>query len=412
MADIDAYVNRHRVGRLTKFSGKHVFGYDLDSQEALSLTMPIRTESYIYEQGLHPIFQMNLPEGALRLAIERATAKQFGSDDLTLLSLLGNHQIGRLQYALAGKPLPAEQLAAPQLNKLLHSEDAALFGQLMARYAMASGVAGVQPKVLLDAIDDLPQKISADIKLSAFDKVTLPLKKYIVKTWGAEFPELACNEFVCLSFAQQAKLTTPNFYLSDNTKLLICERFDVSSAGSALGFEDFCVLQGKSTAAKYDASLESCVNTLRQFVSPEYLQQALYDFFKLTLINVKIQNGDAHLKNYGVMYSNLAGYKVGQIPTGSRQFAPVYDLVSTTPYIANDSMALTLTGSKRWPKWQVLEKFGKQHCGLNGKKIDQVVHEVEDSATATLPIIEKLIQQQPAFKLVAEKIAELMTRDY
>jgi serine/threonine-protein kinase HipA len=184
MAEIDAYVNRHRAGRLTKSSAKHIFGYDLDTQEAVSLTMPTRTESYIYEQGLHPIFQMNLPEGALRLAIERATAKQFGSDDLTLLSLLGNHQIGRLQYALADKPLPADQLATPHLKDLLHSNDTALFGQLMARYAMASGVAGVQPKVLLDAIDKLPQVATTDITLSAFNKATLPLKKYIVKTWG------------------------------------------------------------------------------------------------------------------------------------------------------------------------------------------------------------------------------------
>jgi serine/threonine-protein kinase HipA len=147
MADIDAYVNRDRAGRLTKSSARHIFSYDLNAQEALSLTMPMRTESYTYEQGLHPIFQMNLPEGALRLAIERATAKQFGSDDLTLLSLLGNHQIGRLQYALADQPLPVDQLTAPQLNELLHSEDTALFGQLMARYATASGVAGDQRTV-------------------------------------------------------------------------------------------------------------------------------------------------------------------------------------------------------------------------------------------------------------------------
>jgi serine/threonine-protein kinase HipA len=410
MAEIDAYVNRHRAGRLTKSSAKHIFGYDLDTQEAVSLTMPIRTESYIYEQGLHPIFQMNLPEGALRLAIERATAKQFGSDDLTLLSLLGNHQIGRLRYALADKPLPADQLATPHLNDLLHSNDTALFGQLMARYAMASGVAGVQPKVLLDAIDNLPLAATTDIKLSAFNKATLPLKKYIVKTWGAEYPELACNEFVCLSFAQQAKLTTPTFYLSDNTKLLISERFDVGSVGDALGFEDFCVLQGKSTAAKYDASLESCVNTLRQFISPEHLQQALYDFFKLTLINVKIQNGDAHLKNYGITYRSLTEYREGRPPSESRQFSPVYDVVSTTPYIPNDSMALTLTGSKRWPKWMVLEKFGKQHCGLTSKKIEHVVHEVEESTKVTLPIIEQLIQRQPAFEPIGEKIAELLMK--
>ena len=408
MAEIDVYLNRDQAGRLTKSGARHIFGYDLDAQEAVSLTMPIRTESYTYEQGLHPVFQMNLPEGALRLAIERATAKQFGSDDLTLLSLLGNHQIGRLRYALADKPLPADQRATPQLNELLHSEDTALFGQLMARYALASGVAGVQPKVLLDALDNLPQVATADLTLSGFNKVTLPLKKYIVKTWGPEFPELACNEFVCLSFAQQANLTTPPFYLSDNTKLLISERFDVGSAGEVLGFEDFCVLQGKPTAAKYDASLESCANSLRQFISPEHLQQALYDFFKLTLINVKIQNGDAHLKNYGIIYRDLAGYKSGQIPTQSRQFAPIYDLVSTTPYIANDSMALTLTGSKRWPKWAVLEKFGKQHCGLTSKKIEQVVYEVEEAAKATLPIITQLIQRQPAFEPVGEKIAGLM----
>jgi serine/threonine-protein kinase HipA len=410
MAEIDAYVNRQRAGRLTKSNAKHIFGYDLDAQEAVSLTMPIRTESYIYKQGLHPIFQMNLPEGALRLAIERATAKQFGSDDLTLLSLLGNHQIGRLGYSPADKPLPPDQRATPQLHELLHSDDTALFGQLIARYATVSGVAGVQPKVLLEAIDTRPQVLTSGIQLSAFNKVTLPLKKYIVKTWGAEFPELACNEFVCLSFAQHAKLTTPNFYLSDNTKLFISERFDVSSTGDALGFEDFCVLQGRPTAAKYDASLESCANTLRQFVSPEHLQQALYDFFKLTLINVKIQNGDAHLKNYGVIYRALAGYTLGQLPTESRQFAPIFDVVSTTPYLPNDSMALTLTGSKRWPKWAVLEKFAKQHCGLNGKRIDEAVDDIETSAKITLPIIEQLIQRQPAFEAVGEKIAELLVR--
>ncbi|HPQ97638.1 MAG TPA: HipA N-terminal domain-containing protein [Thiolinea sp.] len=49
----------------------------------MSLTMPVRRESYRYD-GLHPVFRMNLPEGALREALERMTAKQYGSDDLTL----------------------------------------------------------------------------------------------------------------------------------------------------------------------------------------------------------------------------------------------------------------------------------------------------------------------------------------
>ena len=61
--------------------------------------MPIRLETYIYD-GLHPFFQMNIPEGRLRLAIEKATAKLYGSNDLTVLALLGNNQIGSVRYAL------------------------------------------------------------------------------------------------------------------------------------------------------------------------------------------------------------------------------------------------------------------------------------------------------------------------
>lgn len=82
MADIDVYVAQQRVGRLLKADSKHIFSYHPDAAEALSLTMPLRAESYAY-QGLHPVFQMNLPEGPLRQAIELATVKQYGSDDLT-----------------------------------------------------------------------------------------------------------------------------------------------------------------------------------------------------------------------------------------------------------------------------------------------------------------------------------------
>lgn len=35
------------------------------SQNAVSLTMPVRSKQYLHEYHLHPIFDMNLPEGAL-----------------------------------------------------------------------------------------------------------------------------------------------------------------------------------------------------------------------------------------------------------------------------------------------------------------------------------------------------------
>mgnify|MGYP000148795287 CR=1 FL=1 len=45
MAEIDVYLNNQLNGRLAKQSDKAVFNFALNAKEALSLTMPIRTES-------------------------------------------------------------------------------------------------------------------------------------------------------------------------------------------------------------------------------------------------------------------------------------------------------------------------------------------------------------------------------
>lgn len=403
MADIDLYINNKIAGRVVKTAEKYLFSYHQDAVEALSLTMPLRIESYS-SSVLHPIFQMNLPEGVLRQAIERVTAKQYGSDDLTMLAILGPNQIGRLAYTLAGQQLPEQKNELPDLKSLLRSDDANLFEQLLNRFATSSGVAGVQPKVLLALTEDKVTGIQS--------KVSLPLQSYIVKSWGNEYPELGCNEYACLTFARYAGLQLPEYFLSDNGKLLISKRFDLNKNGNPLGFEDFCVLQGKGTKEKYDASLESCTNTIRQYVSPVCQPQALYDFFKTTLVNIFVRNGDAHLKNSGVIYSNLEKYSLGEIPKTERRLAPVFDIVSTVPYIQNDTMALSLTGSKRWPKWKVLQRFAKQHCALKNSTIDQVVDEVHVARTRVLPLFSELSEKHAEFAAIAEVIASKMQRPF
>ena len=380
-------------GRLQAQRGKHVFTYRHDAPEALSLTMPLREESYAHGQ-LHPIFQMNLPEGALRQAIERMTAKQYGSDDLTLLTILGRHQIGRMAYTQPDQPLPASEGKILSLDELLGHEDAGLFSELLQRYARSSGVAGVQPKVLLD----LQSRLS------------LPVEHFIVKSWGDDYPHLACNEFVCLSIAQAAGLPMPDFYLSDNARLLITRRFDLDARGNALGFEDFCVLQGKGTREKYDSTLEACTHTIRQFVSAPLVAQALYDFYKLTLLNVRIRNGDAHLKNSGVLYRNLQGYRQGMFPQAERQMAPVFDLVSTVPYLPRDMMALSLSGSKRWPKMKVLQAFGSYHCQLNKTQLEQAEAEVETGIQTGLPLLARLMERHVGFMPVGELMAGIFNQ--
>jgi serine/threonine-protein kinase HipA len=61
-----------------------------------------------------------------------------------------------------------------------------------------------------------------------------------------------------------------------------------------------------------------------------------------------IENGDAHLKNFSVIYEN---------PEGPVRLAPAYDLVATTPYIPKDTLALTLDGSKQFPDREKLLRF-------------------------------------------------------
>ena len=401
MADVDVYTTEAFTGRLTRTGSKHVFTYNQNAKEALSLTMPMRIESYSYED-LHPVFQMNLPEGHLRETIERYTAKQYGSDDLSMLAILGQNHIGRLGYTLSGQAMPHNDEAAPDLQSLLESDDAELFNHLLNRFALRSAVAGVQPKVLVDTTE------SKD----AFDRMTFPSHSYIVKSWGREFPELACNEYVCLTLCQNAGLNVAPFYISDNGRLLITRRFDITPDGCPLGFEDFCVLQGRTTREKYDTSVESCVRTIKQFVSPEFRSRALTDFFKLLLINVLIRNGDAHLKNIGVLYDDLQGYQSGTLPATTRTLAPIFDVVSTTPYIPNDTMALTLGGSKRWPKWKMLQKFGRTQCGLSNKDIERIAGEVEEAASKTLPEIEALSSQHGGFREIGNKLSELMMQSF
>ena len=47
---------------------------EITTDDFVSLTMPVRTESYAWDDQLHPIFQMNLPEGYLLQILQ----EQFG----------------------------------------------------------------------------------------------------------------------------------------------------------------------------------------------------------------------------------------------------------------------------------------------------------------------------------------------
>jgi serine/threonine-protein kinase HipA len=64
--------------------------------------MPVRAESYVWKKGLHPFFQMNLPEGYKKDRIRETLGPHADVTDMGLLALTGANSIGRVQVVPRG----------------------------------------------------------------------------------------------------------------------------------------------------------------------------------------------------------------------------------------------------------------------------------------------------------------------
>ena len=61
-----------------------------------------------------------------------------------------------------------------------------------------------------------------------------------------------------------------------------------------------------------------------------------------------------HLKNFGIVYDDVQA---------EARLAPVNDLVTTSAYLPNDSMALTLNGTTKWASPKELQRLGETRMG-------------------------------------------------
>lgn len=351
-----------RLGRAGTSFAYHPVGA---AARAVSLTMPHRLPSYDWPHGLLPIFEMNVPEGALRARLIRTFAKATGMlDDFDLLSVVGRTQLGRIRYSDIDATLD-EETPFQSIDEILRARrDGGLFDHLLDRFAQYSGISGVQPKVLIR--DETWLSAGKTARPSNIGAAT-----HIVKMWdNTEYPELAANESFCLRAAKNAGLEVPAFTLSDTGAALIIERFDIGDQGY-LGLEDFCVLNGVGAAQKYAGSYESRLfKRACDYIDPVDHPQTLESFFRLFVLNCALRNGDAHLKNFALLYERV---------DGPARVAPVYDLVTTKAYLPNDAMALTLEGSTRWPDAKRLTRLGQLRAGLSPTSIGRIFEATADA---------------------------------
>ena len=377
-------------GTLSLEDRVYLFGYGRarPDEAAVSLTMPVRSRQY-ESQALHPVFQMNLPEGFMLEELRNRLAKTLQLDDMALLAISGSQApIGRIQVdptemtrGLLKRP---EIQRGESLTEILEWDGKEnIFAELVDKYITRAGISGVQPKVLV------PQALEAG---DAQTRATFHAPDLIVKSGRQAYPGLAANEYLCMTMAREAGLSAPEFYLSKNRELFVMKRFDRTAQGEAMGFEDMAVLGGLSAREKYDRSYTFVARLIESFASPEHVATSLHSLFDMVALSCIVGNGDAHLKNFGLLYADPT--------TADCQLAPAYDIVNTTAYIAEDALALELRGQRSFfSSRDGLLKFAKDCDVLDPVEriqtlvltVEQVLREQEE-ITAAIPHVAQAIQ--------------------
>jgi serine/threonine-protein kinase HipA len=286
--------------------------------------------------GALPAFFANLlPEDKLREAMERHHAGNVRpGNDFDLLTALGTD-------------LPGAVRVMPSDGTTTIVEDS---GE--ARPKARFSLAGVQ------------MKLSVMKNTGKGGGLTLPLGdaqgQYIAKFPSTAFPGVSENECANLALAAAIGIDVPERELVEKSdfegipeefdtlstgKVLLIKRFDRGVDGQRVHIEDFAQVFGIYPSRKYEgAAYHDIASALAAAVSPK----AALDFVRRLALAAITGNGDMHLKNWSLIYRGN-----GCKP----ELAPMYDVLSTVPYIPADTMALSLGGQRSFkaldaPRWK------------------------------------------------------------
>jgi len=180
--------------------------------------------------------------------------------------------------------------------------------------------------------------------------------QYILKPQVQAFISLPENEELCMSIAEDLGIDIPSHclvHLKDGSLAYVVKRFD-RAGRRKIHQEDFAQILGKTD--KYDGSVEAIGRKLKAVSGVPGLDVQL--FFERVVFNFLIGNGDAHMKNYSIVYD-----KEGHV-----RLAPAYDLVCSRIVIPeeSDESALTIQGKKNRIKRKDID-FVADYLGIPEK---------------------------------------------
>lgn len=332
---LDISLNNLAIGTLVRTPGDYNAFNLLPSYRALnnppifslslrSVDGGLRRDPKPIRGALPPFFANLLPEEKLREAMEKHHAASVRpGNDFDLLAALGTNLPGAVR-ALPSDGIPVPIGSAADAGK-------------KARFSLA----GVQMK--LSVMKNTGKK--GGITLAVNDEQG----QYIAKFPSLTHIGLSENEFAILALAEALGMDVPARELVDRSefagipeefntmstgKVLLVRRFDREASGARVHMEDFAQVFGRYPSEKYTgATYHNIAAALNSGVSFD----AAIEFVRRLALTALTGNSDMHLKNWSLLYPGD-----GRTPT----LSPVYDVLSTIPYIPKDGMALSLAGEK------------------------------------------------------------------
>ncbi len=372
---INIFHNKKKIGNFYK-DEKYILEYqNFELENSISLSLPTTQKFYIFNEFV-PFFDMFLPEGYLYEILKNYLTKLYGIiDDYSLFKFLAPGIDGRIKFS-EKKDFKSFNL---ELEHILLNDSNDTFNYLLKTFLNKNAISGVQPKTV------------AILK----DKESLKFKNYIIKAWGDEFKYLAENEYLCLKTIEFANIKIPKIYLSENKNFLVIERFD----SEFIGFEEVLSILGNLRIFKYNGSYEKVAKVISKFLSD--LNEMKY-LFKLIVMNYLLKNGDAHLKNFGLLFKD---------DFSEIFLAPAYDVVNTTAYFYKDKPALTLFGKKIWWDRENLIKFGIKYCYLKEKEAKDLYDECIEATKKGIEFIKEYTNRNPHFEKIAKRMIDAWSID-
>ena len=292
----------------------------------------IMAEPWARHQRLHPTLSNLLPEGSLRGLIAQGL-KVHVDNEFHIFSYLGEDLPG----AIVAEPMEPKDV--PNSVLTTHGKATAVRFDKIARENKFS-LAGVQMKFSMKEND-------GRYHLSKGDE----LGDWIVKTPSTTHADVPVNEYTVMKLASLVGVDIPEIKLVDLDKLdnlpqiklpdeklaFAIKRFD-RDADARIHMEDFAQVLVKYPHEKYNsASYEQIGRVLYQFSGDGLVD--VQQLARRLLVNILLANGDAHLKNWSLLYSDQV----------TPRLSPAYDIVTTSVYIDNEKQfALNLGKTKDW----------------------------------------------------------------